>query len=97
MNSNDRVNMHAFIEGRVQGVGFRYFTQQKAEMLGITGWVRNCWDGRVELSAEGSREDIDRFYGYLEQGPPSSIVKKINVDYSAASGKFQTFSVQPNV
>jgi acylphosphatase len=89
--------MHAFIEGRVQGVGFRYFSQHKAEMLGITGWVRNCWDGRVELSAEGTQEEIDRFCRYLEQGPPSSIVKKINVDYSTASGRFQTFSVRPNV
>lgn len=66
--------IHCYISGKVQGVWFRATTKQQAEELGITGWVRNLADGRVEVMACGSEEQIELFYAWLEQGPPHAIV-----------------------
>lgn len=55
-----KVRWRMMISGRVQGVGFRYRVVNAAETLGVTGWVRNCWDGTVEMEAQGSQESIDR-------------------------------------
>ena len=52
--------LHSRIEGYVQGVGFRYFVLEKAQDLGLTGWVRNCTNGDVEVLAEGTREQLEK-------------------------------------
>lgn len=54
MSEQEFQRLYAVVEGRVQGVGFRYFTQERAVLLGLNGWVRNRWNGTVELIAEGS-------------------------------------------
>jgi len=54
MSENERYRLHAFVKGRVQGVGFRYFVLQSVEGLDLTGWVRNLYDGLVEVVAEGA-------------------------------------------
>jgi acylphosphatase len=53
--------LHGFVSGRVQGVGFRYFTQQIATDLGVTGWVKNTFDGKVEFVAEGTADQLAVF------------------------------------
>ena len=53
-----RVRAHLLISGRVQGVAFRYYTQDIAQKLEINGWVRNCWDGKVEIIAEGEENKV---------------------------------------
>jgi len=62
------------IDGRVQGVGFRWFVRREAQELGLTGRVRNLPDGRVEVEVAGDTERLDAFRGRLRQGPPGSRV-----------------------
>lgn len=57
------------VRGRVQGVGFRYFVERCATLIGVRGWVRNLDDGRVETYAVGSRAQLDELAGHLWQGP----------------------------
>jgi acylphosphatase len=85
--------LHATVEGRVQGVGFRYFVQEAASSLGLTGWVRNRWDGSVEVVAEGERQDLDRFVTALHRGPRSSFVTRVKTNWQLATGEFNSFSV----
>lgn len=67
------------VAGRVQGVGFRWFTQAEAERLGLSGWVRNRRDGSVEAEAVGSREVIDAFTERLRVGPSASKVTDVSI------------------
>ena len=69
--------LRIIVEGRVQGVGFRQFTVQQAAGLGITGWVRNLPDGRVEAVADGSPEALAAFLRLLERGPRLARVDKV--------------------
>jgi acylphosphatase len=64
------------VEGRVQGVGYRYFVQRQAEVLGISGFVRNLYDGRVEIEAEASRTTLNQFTDACKQGPSMARVDK---------------------
>lgn len=66
----DQHRKYARVTGRVQGVGFRYFTHDAALDLGLTGWVRNLPDGSVELEAQGPPEVVAAFLTRVEQGPP---------------------------
>lgn len=66
-----------FIYGRVQGVGFRYFTWREAEKLGICGTVRNRQDGSVEVIAQGTDEQMAKFTQWLQQGPKTAKVERV--------------------
>jgi acylphosphatase len=77
----------------VQGVGFRYFTQREAAALGLAGWVRNNWDGSVEVIAEGDRRSLDRLLTLLRQGPSSASVSTVSVDWQPPTGEFSSFAV----
>ena len=66
------------ITGRVQGVGFRYFTQKKAAGIGIKGWVKNSRDGGVLVTAQGNETDLNTFIDYLQIGPTLSRVDGIS-------------------
>ena len=63
-----KIRKHIIFYGRVQGVGFRYYAVQKANQLGLTGWVKNLWDGDVEMEVQGDPLAIGRFLRNLEQG-----------------------------
>ena len=65
------------ITGRVQGVGFRYFTQETAEAMGVTGWVRNGWDRSVEVEAQADERTLALFLERVREGPPLSHVVDI--------------------
>lgn len=68
---------HYLISGRVQGVGYRAFSQEQALNLGLTGWVRNLKGGRVEVLAGGSEFALGEFHKALQEGPPSSQVEEL--------------------
>lgn len=68
-----------FISGRVQGVGFRYFAERAAREAGVTGWARNLDDGRVQVHANGTRQQLDLLEGRLRMGPPHADVRGFEV------------------
>jgi acylphosphatase len=78
-----------FVSGSVQGVGFRYFTQGAAEDLGISGYVRNLRDGRVEVYAIGSAEKLSSFKTIVENGPSFSSVGEIREEQAAVDAQFE--------
>lgn len=85
--------LHAVVEGRVQGVGFRYFVVEKAQALGVTGWVRNRWDDTVEVTAEGERVLLDQLYAALSRGPRAAMVTQVRAEWQAATGEFKRFTI----
>lgn len=91
MSENQNYRLHAFIEGRVQGVGFRYFTMSAAQEYGLKGWVRNLFDGRVEVLAEGEHEQLNLLLGDLRKGPRSAVVEDIEYSFTDAKGEFERF------
>jgi acylphosphatase len=86
--------LHAIIQGHVQGVGFRYFVQGKAKSLGLTGWVRNRWDGSVEVLTEGKRTELDSLLEALYRGPRGATVTNLDPQWQEATGEFLDFQVR---
>jgi acylphosphatase len=70
------------IHGHVQGVGFRYFVNQKAEQFGISGFVKNQLNGNVYIEAEGGPEQLELFINACKQGPSHAWVKKVDIQYT---------------
>lgn len=70
---------HVRLIGRVQGVFFRAWAREQAEALGVTGWIRNCPDGRVEAHVEGEESAVGQMIGHLRKGPPSARVEDIRL------------------
>ena len=90
-----RVARRYLISGRVQGVGFRYFAKDVAEREGVSGWVRNLPDGRVEALVEGEEEAVTRVERALWQGPGGARVAAVAVDDTELpSGAYHGFSVR---
>jgi len=75
------VRVRAVVSGRVQGVGFRYFTRSAASRLSLGGFVRNLPDGRVEVSAAGDRRALEALLVVLRQGPPGAAVRGVDVEW----------------
>ena len=69
--------MHCMVAGRVQGVFYRASTQRKAREIGLSGWVRNLPDGRVEIYACGDRAQLDALRAWLKEGPPHAVVTDV--------------------
>jgi acylphosphatase len=72
------MRLRATVRGRVQGVGFRWFVQENARQLELSGWVRNADDGSVELEVEGSEAAVARFRGMIARGPRGARVDAID-------------------
>lgn len=88
-----RVARRYVVSGRVQGVGFRYFTQDLAAREGLTGLVRNLPDGSVEVVAEGDAESLARLEAALWRGPSHARVEDVEVESIAPSGRHTGFRV----
>ena len=84
--------LHIFYSGSVQGVGFRYTAERLAASLGLTGWVKNLPDGRVEIVCEGSELDVEAFMVKISD-VFKIYIRSIDVDRSEATGEFETFEV----
>lgn len=93
MTKTKDYRLHALITGMVQGVGFRYFVLQQAQELGLAGWVRNRWDGRVEVTAEGPHDTLNQLLLRLRRGPISARVDDVQYEFSDSQGEFKQFGV----
>ena len=78
--------LHFLIQGRVQGVGFRWFVQREASELELRGWVRNTEDGDVEVVAAGEAADLDELRASLKSGPRGSRVDRV-VEHALAESE----------
>jgi len=85
---------HVFVSGWVQGVFFRAETRDRARQLGVSGWVRNLWDGRVEAVFEGEDWAVERLVAWCHRGPRGAHVEDVEVAYEDYTGEHQTFSVR---
>jgi len=86
--------VHIYVSGRVQGVFYRSNTRRKALELGITGWVRNLPDGRVEIVAEGEREKLERLIEWCRHGPPLARVEDLEIIWEEPRGEFDSFTIK---
>ncbi|MGL3758127.1 acylphosphatase [Bacillus velezensis] len=84
---------HMIADGRVQGVGFRYFVQMEADRHKIAGWVKNRDDGRVEILAEGPEESLKQFAEAARKGSPFSNVTGVTIEESHRLKGYRTFSI----
>jgi acylphosphatase len=89
-----QVRLHAIVHGRVQGVSFRYYAQQRARELQLTGYVRNLWDGSVEVVAEGPRTAVDELLAFLHTGPRPAFVTRVDAHWPQSTGEFRRFEVR---
>lgn len=87
------IRRHLLISGRVQGVCFRYYTRQAAQNNGVTGWVRNLPDGRVEAVFEGAEQAVTATLNWCRQGPEHARVDQIDICELPATGEFSDFQI----
>lgn len=91
---NEKMRVHIFVQGMVQGVFFRVRTRQKAKVLGVTGWVKNLPDGRVEAVFESEKEKIEQIIEWIKKGPLFSRVDDVKVDFEEYKGEFESFEIR---
>lgn len=92
----EMVGVHVIVQGKVQGVGFRAFTESQANVKGLHGWVRNRQDGTVEVEAEGPKPVLKDFLQILKEGPRMAHVTQIVVDWKVATRHTHGFTILPN-
>ena len=97
MTETQMARLLVTVSGRVQGVGFRYFVLDAANNLNLTGWVRNRYNGTVEVLAEGERADLEALLRHLSRGPTSSHVQEVKHRWEAANGEFEHFRIRMTI
>jgi acylphosphatase len=90
----EQVRARVFISGMVQGVFFRSSTRDQARRVGVTGWVRNLPDGRVEAIFEGSRSAVQQMIDWCQSGPPGAAVEHVEVQWEDATGAAEPFQIR---
>lgn len=80
--------------GRVQGVGFRWYVEREARIIGVSGWVRNRHDGSVEVLAAGTNEQLGALYDKLREGPRAARVDDVEVEEAAPLTDLKTFRIE---
>ena len=88
-----KVRAHVYVSGMVQGVFFRQKTKQQAESRGVTGWVRNLEDGRVEAVFEGEEDAVEALVDFCRRGPYGAVVTNVEVAFEGFAGGFRNFAV----
>jgi acylphosphatase len=86
--------VRCLVHGRVQGVYFRAATRQQAHGLGLTGWVRNCSDGTVEVLAEGEQTSLQHLVEWCHHGPPGARVTRLEVHWDEPAGHLEPFEIR---
>ena len=89
-----QVSAHIIVRGVVQGVGFRYFVFRVAVRYGLGGWVRNLYNGDVEVLAEGERSLVEELIKDLKTGPRTAHVKDLTIEWQANTGTFASFEIR---
>jgi acylphosphatase len=92
--SQEMANAHLVVTGYVQGVGFRWWVMRKAQEHGLKGYVRNLYDGDVELEVEGLRGMIVDFIKEVKVGPSSASVTDAAVQWGKYQGKYKGFDIR---
>jgi acylphosphatase len=82
------------VKGRVQGVGFRWFVEREARIIGVGGWVRNRDDGAVEVLASGSNAQLGSLYDRLKEGPRAARIDQVEVEDAAPFDGYKTFQIE---
>ncbi|MEJ2278995.1 MAG: acylphosphatase [Candidatus Lokiarchaeota archaeon] len=93
----DQIQQSAFtarVHGVVQGVGFRYSTRERARRLGISGYVRNMYDGTVEVMAEGDARKLASLLAWLKTGPPGAYVERVDSHPVTFRGIYKNFNIE---
>jgi len=85
--------VHLWVRGHVQGVNYRSSTRQQGLLLGLTGWVRNRPDGRVEVVAEGEEGALQQLIAWCRRGPEWAQVEEVEVRWETFTGEFQRFGI----
>ena len=86
--------MYCTISGLVQGVGFRYFATTRARAHELRGWVRNLYNGDVEVAAQGDEESLQSFLDELRTGPRSAQVRNVRVDWQEEDEMYDSFEIR---
>jgi acylphosphatase len=95
MDKEDKIKkLEITVSGRVQGIGFRYFTLQKAIAYGIMGYVRNTYDGKVEVVAIAENTAMENFVIELRNGPRMSVVENMEIVEMATVGNYENFRIK---
>jgi acylphosphatase len=94
MAAESQLTRHFVVRGRVQGVGFRWYVEREAQMLGLTGWVRNNYDGSVEVLATGTREQLAQLRQRLQVGPRAARVDQVDESEAPAVKGLKTFRIE---
>ncbi len=94
MESGDYERAHVYVSGQVQGVFFRDSAREKAQQLGLNGWVKNLPDGRVEALFEGPSEGVREMVRWCEQGPSQAEVENVETEFEASEGDLTSFEVR---
>lgn len=94
MTGQPLARLHLVVSGLVQGVWFRQSTANAVEGLGLTGWIRNLPDGRVEALAEGERPALEALLAACRRGPPAARVDAVEAAWGEAQGGLGPFSVR---
>ena len=94
MQSDDNERARVSVSGRVQGVFFRDSAREKAEGLGLSGWVKNTPDGRVEALFEGPSEKVREMVEWCERGPSQASVDSVDTAFEQARGDLEGFEVR---
>jgi len=87
------VRVRVVVSGIVQGVFFRQKTKQQAESRGVTGWVRNLPDGRVEAVFEGKEDDVEALVDFCRKGPRGAFITNVDVAFEGFTGEFRNFRI----
>jgi|WetSurMetagenome_2_1015567.scaffolds.fasta_scaffold272390_3 acylphosphatase len=90
----EKAALKAVVSGRVQGVFFRAFVAAQANLLHLSGYVRNLSENQVEVVAEGDKPDVEKLIGYLQQGPPTAQVDDVTVQWTDYRGEFTGFKIK---
>ena len=90
----ETTRLHVWITGLVQGVNFRFYTREQAQQFGLSGWVRNLRDGRVEAILEGEAGQVEQMLAWCRRGPPAARVERIDEERGQATGEFSDFRIR---
>lgn len=89
-----KIGRHLYVSGQVQGVAFRYSAIRQAQLLGVTGWVKNVFDGRVELLIEGDDTAVNQMIAWCYHGPRAARVTEVQEETLPYSGQYPSFEVR---
>lgn len=90
----EKIRAHVVLSGRVQGVYYRQNTIKQAQRLGLSGWIRNLNDGKVEAVFEGEKENVEKIVNWAKKGPFFARVSSLKIEWQEYKGEFNNFGIK---